>query len=162
MRIGIVSDTHSRPLPKQLVKDFGSVDFIVHAGDFCDVADYETFKKMKDVKAVYGNMDSLELRKRLPHKEIFPCGKFSIGIVHGAGPAQTVLEKVRTEFEKDKVDVVIFGHSHQPVNEKINGVLYVNPGSPNDDVCAPYCSYGFLEVSDNDVQAKIIKVKCNG
>lgn len=159
MRIGIVSDTHSRPVPKQLVKDFQTVEFIIHAGDFCEVADYENFKKMKEVKAVYGNMDSLELRKRLPRKQIFSCGKFSIGLFHGEGPAPGVLTTVRSQFEKDKVDVVIFGHSHQAMNERINNVLYFNPGSPNDDVCAPYCSYGILEVSADGIQGDIIKVK---
>ena len=158
MRIGIVSDTHSRPLPQQLVKDFQSVDFIIHAGDFCEVADYETVKKIKEVKAVYGNMDSLEMRKILPRKQIFPCGKFMIGVFRGEGPAHTVLEKVRGEFEKDKVDAVVFGHSHEAMNEKINSVLFFNPGSPN-DVCASYCSYGILEVSEKEIQGKIIKVK---
>jgi putative phosphoesterase len=159
MRIGIVSDTHSRPLPKQMIKDFQDVDFIIHAGDFCEVEDYEAIKKIKDLKAVYGNMDSLSMRKLLPRKQIFPCGKFSIGVFHGEGPAQGVLEKVRSQFEKDKVDVVVFGHSHKAVNERINGVLYFNPGSPNDDVCAPFCSYGILEISDKEVQGNIVKVK---
>lgn len=159
MRIGIVSDTHSRPLPKQLLKDFQGVDFIIHAGDFCDVDDYEAIKKIKDLKAVYGNMDSLELRKKLPRKQLFPCEKFVIGVFHGEGPAQTVLDKVRSEFQNDKVDVVVFGHSHQAINERINGVLYFNPGSPNDDICAPYCSYGILDVADKQIQGTIIKVK---
>jgi len=158
MLIGVVSDTHSRPLPKQLIKDFQNVDFIVHAGDFCETADYEALKKIKDLKAVYGNMDSLELRKRLPRKVIIPCGKFSIGVFHGEGPAHTVLDKVRNEFLKDKVDAVVFGHSHQAINQQINGVLYFNPGSPN-DVCASYCSYGVLDVSGNEVQGKIVTVK---
>ena len=159
MRIGVVSDTHSRPLPQQLIRDFQGVDFVIHAGDFCDVADYEAVKKIKDIKAVYGNMDSMELRKRLPRKQLIPCGKFSVGVFHGEGPALAVLERVRGEFQKEKVDAVIFGHSHQPFNEKIDGVLYFNPGSPNDDIFAPYCSYGILEVTDKDIQGKIIKVK---
>ena len=159
MRLGILSDTHSKPLPKQLVQDFQNVDLIVHAGDFCEVDDYEVVKKIKDIKAVYGNMDSMELRKRLPRKQVFSCGKFSIGVFHGEGPAQAVFDRVRSEFAKEKADVVIFGHSHQPLNEKIDGVLYFNPGSPNDDVFAPYCSYGILNVSAHEVQGEIIKVK---
>ena len=161
MLIGVVSDTHSRPLPKQLIKEFQGADFIIHAGDFCDAADYEAVKKIKDLKAVYGNMDSPELRKRLPRKLVIPCGKFSIGVYHGEGPAYTVLDKVRNEFLKDKVDAVIFGHSHQALNQQINGILYFNPGSPN-DVCATCCTYGILEVSAKEIQGKIIKVSDNG
>ena len=45
------------------------------------------------------------------------------------------------------------------MNEKINGILYFNPGSPTDLVIAPYRSYGILEIKDNDVVGKIIKLK---
>ena len=57
------------------------------------------------------------------------------------------------------MDCVIFGHSHQPFNETIDHVLYFNPGSPNDIISAPYCSYGILEVTDKKIVAKLIKVK---
>ena len=57
------------------------------------------------------------------------------------------------------IDVVMFGHSHEPLNEKNGGVLYFNPGSPNDKVFAPYCSYGILDISEKGIIGKIIKVK---
>jgi putative phosphoesterase len=57
------------------------------------------------------------------------------------------------------VDVVIFGHSHWPVNETINNVLYFNPGSPNDVVRAPYCSYGIINIDAGKISAKIVKVR---
>ncbi len=159
MKIGIVSDTHSQALPKQMLDDFKKVDFIVHAGDFCTVQDLDKFAKLKEVKAVYGNMDDLNIRKKFPHRQIFPCGKFFIGIFHGRGPPKILLEVVEAEFKNEKVDVIIFGHSHQPLNETIDGVLYFNPGSPNDFVSAPYRSYGILEVTDDKIVGKIIKVK---
>ena len=158
MKIGVVSDTHSHELPPQILKDFREVDLIIHAGDFCSLDVLENFKKLKEVKGVYGNMDGPDVRQILPRKQIISCGEFSIGLFHGEGHPEMLLKKVQSEFKNDKVDVIIFGHSHKPMNEKINGILYFNPGSPNDFVFAPYRSYGILEI-DNKITAKIIKVK---
>lgn len=159
MRIGVVSDTHSRELPKQMLEDFKAVDLIVHAGDFCSVDVLDQFKKLKkEIRAVYGNMDDGQVRGLLHRVEVFPCERYAIGLFHGSGPPRGLLDVVKKEFGDRKVDVVIFGHSHHPMNEVINGVLYFNPGSPNDEIFAPYCSYGIIELSDQ-IEGKIIKVR---
>ncbi len=157
--IGVVSDTHSLNIPDQLIKDFKKVDLIIHTGDFALLEDYEFFQKLNKVRAVYGNIDELELRQKLPSREIFQFAGVSIGIIHGDGAQGSVLDFVINEFKKDKVDVIIFGHSHQACNERINNTLYFNPGSPNDIVRAPYCSYGILKINKEKVVGKIIKVK---
>lgn len=158
MKIGVVSDTHSHLIPKKLLNDFKSVDLIIHAGDFCTTDDLNVFKKIKEVRAVFGNMDGLEIRQILPEKVIFQVDGVKIGLCHGYGSPDKVPKVVKSEFKNDKVHVVIFGHSHFPYNETINGVLYFNPGSPNDVVRAPYCSYGMLNINHGQVTAKIIKV----
>ncbi len=159
MKIGVVADTHSEKIPSQLLKDFRKVDLIVHAGDFCSVADLEVFKRVGEVKSVYGNMDDLDLVNKIPQRLIFEAGGLRIGVVHGCGSARKNLEYVQQEFQKDKVDVVIFGHSHVPVNQMIDGVLYLNPGSPTDKVLTPYRSYAFLEIENRKAVATIIKVE---
>ena len=160
MKIGVVSDTHAHPLPAQMLEDFKKVDFIIHAGDSCSLETLEALKKIKDVKAVWGNMDGLEIRSLLPRHQVIKCGNFSIGVFHGVGAPQGLLEKVRAEFKNTKVNAIVFGHSHQPMNEEIDGVLYFNPGSPNDSVFAPYRSYGILEINGK-ITGKIIKIKEN-
>ncbi|OGX25914.1 MAG: hypothetical protein A2787_08370 [Omnitrophica WOR_2 bacterium RIFCSPHIGHO2_01_FULL_48_9] len=159
MKIGVVSDTHSRELPGQMLKDFEKVDLIIHAGDFCSLKEYKTLAKIKDVQAVQGNMDYPEICKLFPRRQILEYGTVRIGLFHGEGPAQKILSVVEEEFKRDKVDAVIFGHSHQPFNECIKKTLYFNPGSPNDVVIAPYCSYGILEIANGQIDARIIKVK---
>ena len=159
MKIGVVSDTHSRELPKSMMEDLAKTDLIIHAGDFCSFKDYQAFSKLKEIKAVYGNMDEPQLRRVLPRRQIFQCESVKIGLFHGEGPPQKLLEVMQKEFQGEKVDVIIFGHSHQALNQKINGALYFNPGSPNDTIFAPYCSYGILEINKNKIDAKIIKLK---
>ncbi|MGE0269080.1 MAG: metallophosphoesterase [Candidatus Omnitrophota bacterium] len=159
MKIGVVSDTHSLDIPKQMMDDFKKVDLIVHAGDFCTRKELALLEKITEVKAVYGNMDDAQLRKMLPQKQIFKCEEFSIGLVHGLGTSKDTLKNAAQEFSTSRVDIVIFGHSHQPHNEILNKVLYFNPGSPNDLVRAPYCSYGTIEIKNHQIFPKIIKVK---
>ncbi|MFA5060459.1 MAG: metallophosphoesterase family protein [Candidatus Omnitrophota bacterium] len=158
MKIGIISDTHSKPIPKQPLEDFKKVDFIIHAGDFCSVDVIEQLKSIKELKGVYGNMDGADIRKIFPRSQIIKCGKFSIGLFHGEGAPAGLLDVVKEEFKNKKVDVVIFGHSHRSMNERIGDVLYFNPGSPNDHVFAPCCSYGILDI-DEEITGKIIKIK---
>ena len=158
MKIGVVSDTHSRALPKEMLIELSKMDLIIHAGDFCSLKDYHAFTKLKETKAVWGNMDDPDVRKTLPRKEIMEYDGVLIGLFHGEGPPRKLMDVLQKEFKKDKVDVVIFGHSHQPFNQKINGVLYFNPGSPNDTISSPYCSFGVLDINNGEVNAKIVKL----
>jgi putative phosphoesterase len=159
MKIGVVSDTHSHDLPKQMMDDFRGVDLIVHVGDFCSGEDLKALKKINKVRAVFGNMDGLEIRQALPERDVFEAEGMKVGLYHGQGSPERVLNFVKKEFKKDKIDVVIFGHSHYPFNEVIDDVLYFNPGSPTDTVRPPYCSYGILEIRDGKAFGKIIKVR---
>ena len=159
MKIAVMSDTHSRELPRQLLDEISHVDLIVHVGDFCLLRDYLDLKKLKDVKAVCGNMDDVDLCRELPAQTTFTCGKKTIGLFHGEGQGNAVLPKVQAKFKGKKVDAVVFGHSHYPFNEEINGILYFNPGSPTDKAFAPYCSYGILEIDDSGIKGRIVKVE---
>lgn len=159
MKIGVVSDTHSREIPKQLLEDFKKVDLILHAGDFCSLKDLEKFKKLKTVDGVQGNMDDPDIRKLFPVKKILTFGKISIGLFHGEGPPKTILERVKEQFVHDQVDCVIFGHSHIALNQKEGNVLYFNPGSPNDSITAPACCYGILDLAPSGISGQIITVK---
>ncbi|MFT5387846.1 MAG: putative phosphoesterase [Lysobacterales bacterium] len=158
MKIGVIADTHSLDIPDKVLKAFKNVDVICHAGDFCSVDELNIFKDIKDVHAVYGNCDDSDLVKALPEKIIIAIDGLRVGMFHGEGSAKTVLESVKRKFIKDKVDVVIFGHSHQAFNKVIDGTLFFNPGSPNDTITAPFCSYGQLEITNGNVFGKIIKL----
>ncbi len=160
MKIGVVSDTHSHKIPRQMLEDFKDVEMIIHVGDICCQKVLDKLEQIKPVIAVFGNMDESPLKENLPRKRIIECGQFSIGCFHGEGPPFTLLDKVKNEFKKDKVQAVVFGHSHHPFNKVINKVLYFNPGSPNDLIFAPYRSYGLLEI-DKTISGKIVKVKDN-
>jgi len=162
MIIGVISDTHipdrAEVLPKKIIEAFKKVDMVIHTGDFVDLETYNHLKKIfKKFKGVAGNMDPREIKERLPEKEIIKIGKYTIGITHGIGHPSGLVELLKNIFKKDNVDIIIFGHSHTPMNETIDGILFFNPGSPTDKIFSPYNSYGIIEINDN-ISAKVIKI----
>ncbi len=159
MRIGVISDTHipkaAEWLPERLCDDLKKVDLILHAGDLTEMEVLDKLKEFAPVRAVYGNMDDVIVRRSLPVKDIIEIGKFKIGLTHGFGPPFGLMNRVRKEF-KD-VDVIIFGHSHSPKKEMKDGTLLFNPGSPTGKIFAQTNSYGIIEIND-DIKGEIIKL----
>src|SRR5277367_4789910 len=120
MIIGVLSDTHSFLIPAPVIERFKSVDMIIHAGDICDIQTLKLLKKIAPTKAVQGNMDDAAVKKELPLKEIIIYGNVKIGVTHGhIGEGREALKNAISAFKDDKMDVVIFGHSHQALSEKI-------------------------------------------
>jgi putative phosphoesterase len=162
MKIGVISDTHisqkSEHLPKKILDDFKTADIVLHAGDLIGLSVLDELKKVcKTIYAVRGNMDTQEVKQKLNEKEIIQAGKYRIGLMHGSGNPAKLIGFLTDAFQEDKVDVIVFGHSHYPVNEKKKGILYFNPGSAMDKVFAQYNSYGILEINER-LEAKIIKL----
>ncbi len=162
MKIGVISDTHiperAEEIPGVILDDFKGVDLIIHAGDLVELKVLDKLSKAcAKVKAVWGNMDPLEVRDKLPQKEIISLANCKIGVMHGFGHPDNLPQLMADEFKNQGIQVVIFGHSHRPFNEKIGGVLYFNPGSPTDKVFSPYNSYGILEINDT-IKGRIIRI----
>jgi putative phosphoesterase len=151
MRIAVLADTHVNKLeylPKKITDALSTVDLIIHAGDFTDVQLLKELTQLKEVKAVHGNMDSGELKAVLPVKEIVETENKRIGITHGSGAPWGIEERVRKMFESDRIDIIVYGHSHRPQNKVINNILFFNPGKAAD-------SFGILTI-DGEAEGEII------
>ena len=143
MRIAVLADTHADKLeylPKKVVDALSTVDLIVHAGDFTDIRLLTDLKQLKEVKAVHGNMDSRQLKSVLPTKEIVEINDKRIGITHGSGAPWGIEERVRKVFESDRIDIIVYGHSHRSQNKVSNGILFFNPGKAAD-------SFGIITIN---------------
>ena len=161
MKIIAISDTHipnnASSLPKKLIEAIESADLVVHTGDFVSLDLLKLLETKCKVKAVFGNMDSVEIRNRLSQCEIFNFAGKKIALVHGWGPPKNLLENIKEKFKDKKVDLVIFGHSHLPLTIKEDNTIYFNPGSPTDKIFEPYNSFGEINI-DKDIKTKIIKL----
>lgn len=161
MRIGVLSDTHLREPTEELEKVLeimGDVDLIVHCGDIVSLKVIEFLKKKAPVKAVCGNMDPPEVARVFPKKLVFEAEGVKIGVTHGYGAPWGIEERVRQIFSGEELDVIIFGHTHNPVSRKIRDVLLFNPGSPTDRFYAQENTLGILEVEKGKVEGRILKL----
>lgn len=162
MKIGVIADTHipdrAKGLPPKVLEAFKKVDMVIHAGDLVEACVLDELKSVcKDVRGVWGNMDPYEIRKELPEKAVIVIGGHKIGVMHGYGNPASLIDILKEAFAKDKVDMVIFGHSHSATNEKKDGIIYFNPGSPTDKIFAAQNSYGIIEINDK-ITSKIVKI----
>lgn len=151
MRVGVLSDTHTHSLediPRKVIDSLSSADMIIHAGDFTTVEVLNGLKRLGKVKAVQGNMDSAELKSILPAKEVLEIGDKRIGITHGSGGPWGIEQRVMGIFDQDRVDVIVYGHSHKSQNKVIDGILFFNPGKAEN-------SFGILTIEE-DARGEIV------
>lgn len=160
VRIAVLSDTHiprrGKSIPETVLEGIQGVDLIIHAGDISrDYVLYE-LQELAPVEAVAGNTDDEYLWGMLSRKKLLTVEGKSIGIIHGDGSYGTTLQRVEKAFAADRPDCIVFGHSHQPFNQTINGILYFNPGSPTDKRMQERHSYGILTVGSEGIRGEII------
>jgi len=147
LTVGCVSDTHvpgrARALPEELLERLGEVDLILHAGDITVGRVLDDLRALAPVLAVAGNVDPPDVGGELERAVVAKIGPWTVGLTHGdLGRGGTTVERALGMFTG--ADVVVFGHSHQPLCESRDGVLLLNPGSPTDPRWAPWPSYGLL------------------
>ncbi|MBM3325788.1 MAG: metallophosphoesterase family protein [Calditrichaeota bacterium] len=160
MRLVVLADTHidgsSWRLPGAVESQCREADAILHSGDFTSLEFLQWLESLAPVYAVHGNMDQPAIIVRLPQKQLVTFEQVSVGLIHGSGsPAQTV-QRARQAFKQP--NIIVFGHSHQPLNETLDSVLMFNPGSPTERRFAATNSYGIIEIEGQNFQTEIILV----
>ena len=123
MKIGVISDTHGH-LDPRVEKIFAGVDHILHAGDIGFASIILELGMVAPVTAVLGNCDS-SIGYRLTESVELGARKF---LVHHIVNPRDLPDAVATRIYKDKPDVIVFGHTHKRYAERLNGILYFNPG----------------------------------
>lgn len=119
-RIGIISDTHGLMRPEVSVI-FKDAAHILHAGDVGDVSVLQELSKIAPVTAVRGNTDVAPGCRNLPICESVSFASAEIFMHHGHLDEFNILPR--------GVNVLISGHTHQPVICWRDQVLVINPGS---------------------------------
>ncbi|WP_353505368.1 metallophosphoesterase [Clostridium sp. Marseille-Q2269] len=159
MKIGVISDTHmskhTNKIEKLMDKCFKDVDLIIHLGDFTSPKVLAKIRKNKKIIGVWGNNDGSMLRKELKEKEIVTLNGYKIGLFHGHGTEKNTLERVYNIFKDDNVDIILFGHSHQPIIKTKNKTLIINPGSPSKKIRERWFSYVVLTLKKDKIETKI-------
>ncbi len=122
---------------------FSDADIILHAGDMTSTSVFDYLSNW-DLRAVRGNMDDFDLGARLPESRVEEVAGRRIGIIHGWGSPQGLEDKVFRAFRE--VDIIVFGHSHLPLNTRKGGVILFNPGSYRGGYSTPG-TVGIIEIA---------------
>jgi uncharacterized protein len=149
-RVGLISDTHGLLRPQAIAVLRGS-DFIVHAGDIGDPKVIEELTALAPVTAVRGNNDRGSWAREIAETEVLQVDNVSIYVLHNL--AELDLDPAAAGFQ-----VVVSGHSHQPLIEEREGVLYVNPGSSGPRRFKLPVAVAELQITGESVHAKLIRL----
>jgi putative phosphoesterase len=136
MKIGIMSDSHDHAENiKKSINVFKAkkVDYIVHLGDYVNPASVKLCQEIKLI-GIFGNNDGDKYRLMNAFREIggeikgdffeLKEGDITVACYHGTEP-----ELKDALIACGKYDVVMYGHTHECVNEKIGKTLVLNPGT---------------------------------
>jgi uncharacterized protein len=157
--IAVISDTHlprgARRIPDECVERLAAADLILHAGDFASVEALEEIEAIgPPLAAVHGNVDSTEVRRRLPAERTVDADGVRIAMLHDAGPSRGRAERMRARFPD--AAAVVYGHSHIPLHEEREGFQLFNPGSPTDRRRQPRHTMGLARVKNGRLSFELI------
>jgi uncharacterized protein len=129
-KILLLSDTHSH-MDETILKYIHLADEVWHAGDIGNLQVTDAIKKIKPLKAVYGNIDDDKARIEFPLHNRFFCEQVSVWITHIGGYPGKYNPTIRTEIQNNPPQLFICGHSHilkVQFDKKLN-LLHMNPGA---------------------------------
>jgi putative phosphoesterase len=162
MRVVVLADTHAprrwRRCPPQVAKRLADADLILHAGDVCTAEALDELASYAPVRAVLGNNDGPDVASfGATETAELDLDGLRVAMVHDAGPATGRLARLSRRFPG--ADLVLFGHSHIPLDQASENVRIFNPGSPTDRRRQPAGTVGVLEIDKGQlVRADIIPV----
>lgn len=129
-KILLLSDTHSH-IDDTILKYVRLADEVWHAGDIGDLKVTDTIKKLKPLRAVFGNIDNHEARLEFPLNNRFLCEDVSVLITHIGGYPGKYSPAIREEITQNPPKLFICGHSHilKVMFDKKLNCLHMNPGA---------------------------------
>jgi uncharacterized protein len=149
VKVVVLSDTHAprrwRSCPPRVAAELRGADLILHAGDVCTAEVLRELAQYAPVTAVLGNNDGPDVAAwgAQPAAELDLDG-LRVAMLHDSGPAAGRLDRMRRAFPR--ADLVVFGHSHIPLDQASPSVRIFNPGSPTDRRRQPHGTLGLLRI----------------
>jgi putative phosphoesterase len=150
LRVGLISDTHGLLRPEASAFLLGC-DHIVHGGDIGDRRVLQELAAIAPTTAVRGNNDNGAWAEALSETRLVQLGEVLVYVIHD-------LAQLDIEPQTAGVSVVVSGHSHEPVIQARNGVLYVNPGSAGPRRFKLPIAIGEINIAGKSVTPRIVEL----
>ena len=149
-RVGVISDTHGR-LDPVVLQLFAGVDRIIHAGDVGTPQVLDGLARVAPVTAVRGNVDGGGWAWDLPVEARLSLGGATLLVGHILDDLLRANDPVR-----EGVSAVVFGHSHKPLVERRDGILFLNPGSAGNRRFRLPRAVALLEIGPGGLRPEIV------
>ncbi|MET0237629.1 MAG: metallophosphoesterase family protein [Kibdelosporangium sp.] len=162
MRVVVLSDTHSprfwKSCPPRVAEHLRTAEVILHAGDVCTADVLDELAQYAPVHVVMGNNDGPDVAAwGAPATLHLTLNGLEIAMIHDSGQATGRTRRMRKLFPE--AGLVVFGHSHIPMDQTGDGVRIFNPGSPTDRRRQPHGTIGILDIEDAELaRAQILDV----
>lgn len=149
----MLSDTHLRAgidaLAGEVLDAVAAADAVLHAGDVTSAEALAGLQALAPTYAVLGNNDT-GLVGLLPEQLVVDLEGVTVAMVHDSGARQGRPARLHRRFPG--ADVVVFGHSHVPVDEVgVDGQILFNPGSPTQRRSQPHRTFGRISLQPGRV-----------
>lgn len=155
-KIGVISDTHGLVRP-ELYDRLAGVDVILHAGDLgSDTIDVE-LSPIAPFYAVAGNVDGFGASDH-PRWRRFRVGARHIGMTHVALRGGELVPSVAKWVEDNPVDLLVFGHTHEPLIETRKTLTLMNPGSCGPRRFSLPVTMGFIDVAGGALTPRLVDI----
>lgn len=159
MRVVALADTHAprrwKSCPPAVAAHLRGAGLILHAGDVCTATVLDELAAYAPVRAVLGNNDGPDVAGwGAPGTLELEIAGLPVAMVHDAGPAAGRAARLRRRFPAARL--VIFGHSHIPLDHTGDGQRIFNPGSPTDRRRQPHGTIGLLDIADGQLLDAVI------
>lgn len=162
VRVVVLADTHAprrwRVCPPRVAEHLRAADVILHAGDVCTASVLGELAQYAPVVVVLGNNDGPDVAEWGARQTAeLDLDGLSVAMVHDSGAASGRMARMRRTFPG--AGLVVFGHSHIPLDESAADLRIFNPGSPTDRRRQPHGTLGLLTIdSGRLMQATIVPV----
>ncbi|MET0133812.1 MAG: metallophosphoesterase family protein [Kibdelosporangium sp.] len=162
MKVAVISDTHAprrwKACPPAVAEHLHDVDVILHAGDVCTADVLDELAAFAPLHVVMGNNDGPDVAAwGAPETVELDLGGLRVAMIHDSGQATGRVSRMHRMFPD--AGLVVFGHSHIPLDQSGDGIRIFNPGSPTDRRRQPRGTIGMLRIDDGGLtEARIIPV----
>ena len=124
-RVVVLSDTHGR-LPGEVLRACRKADRIIHAGDVGSGTIIPELEALAPLAVVAGNVDPSSLAPARARVEV---SGWRILVQHVVWERGGPSGEVRDLLAREGADLVVFGHTHEPLCVGREGAVFLNPGS---------------------------------
>ena len=150
IKVGLISDTHGLLRP-QALEALQGCDYLIHSGDIGKPEILDALKAIAPLTVVRGNNDTDDAWAcEVPHEAVLRIGDVAIYTTH-------ILADVPISLPAG-VRAVVTGHSHRPVQQMRDGVLFINPGSAGPRRFKLPITVGMLHVDGAEVRGELIEL----